>query len=283
MIDADSILMNEQGLVFKRIINTTQTSKTFVVEWTKYNELYSLTRYERSHYETKQIEIIRNLYHTNIINVYKVFTQEKYVYLLTDYCPIDVFRLVDTRGVFSQSKFVEMSHDIVSSVRNMHSKGICHCNIKPSNILFDKYGRVQLSDFSMAKKFDNTNTSEFIEFASRDMWHLGATFYFMLTGRLITDLYFDEEEAMTKDFSMIKFPSSVSQEVVNLVLCLLSSSTKSRPTIEAVVRSSIYSQFSSESLTAMKQPSFSATNSFTKIPVIVKPVLTKLVKPVPAH
>jgi serine/threonine protein kinase len=40
----------------------------------------------------------------------------------------------------------------------LHSRGIVHCNLKPSNIFVDSDGHLVLADFRLAKVFDATET-----------------------------------------------------------------------------------------------------------------------------
>lgn len=41
------------------------------------------------------------------------------------------------------------------AIRYMHQKGIIYRDIKPENILLDKYGHVKLADFGLAKNIKN--------------------------------------------------------------------------------------------------------------------------------
>ncbi|EAY22558.1 STE family protein kinase [Trichomonas vaginalis G3] len=277
MNDIDCDVMQSEGLAFKCVITTTKHGKVFLVEWLKYNQLFSLKRIERAHYEQNQINIIRNLYHFNIINVYKTFMREKYVYLLMDYCPLDIQRYIEQRGVLSESRFAEAAYSMLKSVSLMHSKRICHNNIRPSKFLLDKYGRVQISDFCNAAQYQENEESKFEHAQSVDSWSLGVTFYYMLTGRLITDLYFSEEEAMSKDFSHIKYPE-VSKECIRLISSCLNNNEKARPSVDELLSSPLFNPFRPVKMSASKQTAFSANTSLRAIPVIVKPVLTKVVK-----
>lgn len=273
----DCEVMQVEGLAYKRIITSTKYGKVFLVEWLKYNQLFSLQKIERSHYEQNAINIIRNLYHFNVIKVYKTYMREKFVYLLMDYCPFDVKRYIEERGILSESRFAEAAYYMIQSIRSMHSKRICHNSIRPSKFLVDKYGRVQISEFNHAVQYKNTEEKEFKHAKSVDVWGLGVTFYFMLTGRLITDLYFDEEIAMTKDFSHIIFPSNVSNECIHLITACLNNNEKSRASLDNLLESPLFQPFRPTKIGPTKQPSFSANNSMRSIPIIVKPVLTRLV------
>lgn len=278
MNDTDIELMTTEGLLFKRIIATTKHGKVFLVEWLKYNQVFTLKRIERSHYGSNRIDIIRSLYHSNIVNVYKTYLREKYIYLLMDYCPIDVHRFIEQRGVISESRFIEAAYSMLQSVQAMHSKSISHNNIRPSKFLLDKYGRIQISDFSNATQYDeSTQKKEFAHAKSVDVWCLGVTFYYMLTGLLITNLYFDHEDIMSKDFSQIKYPQGTSKDTIMLISECLNSCEKARPSVDCLFQSSIFTPLRPVKLGVTKKQSFSANTSLDAINIIVKPVLTKFV------
>ena len=53
-------------------------------------------------------------------------------------------------GVIELNKATSIAQDILAALESLHSSGILHRDVKPSNILFDSTGRAKLADFGIA-------------------------------------------------------------------------------------------------------------------------------------
>jgi eukaryotic-like serine/threonine-protein kinase len=144
------------------------------------------------------------LTHENIVRVYQASSDEEYYYLLMEYVDgSDIDKAMEKKKEFPYQEATQIILQIASALAFAHSKQIIHRDIKPSNILIDKNGKAKLCDFGLAKdlRVNSNLTSAGMVFGTpnfmspeqwfgakdltsqSDIFSLGATFYYMITGK----------------------------------------------------------------------------------------------------
>jgi len=63
------------------------------------------------------------------------------------------------QGLFREDLARVYTAEIISAVSHLHEKGIMHRDLKPENILMDVDGHVMLTDFGLAKEFEENTRS----------------------------------------------------------------------------------------------------------------------------
>lgn len=103
----------------------------------------------------KEVEILRVLSHPNIITMYDYFNEGGYFFIVLEYCSGKSLQdLIDSQPEILFDVKLDIIYDIASALRYCHLMKVAHRDIKLSNILFDRNGRVKIADFGISKILD---------------------------------------------------------------------------------------------------------------------------------
>ncbi len=150
------------------------------------------------------------LSHINIVNVYDIgkdmLNGKLIQYIVMEYVDGETLKdLIDREKVLDNHDIIDYSTQIAQALKSAHDSGIVHRDIKPQNILIDKYGLCKVTDFGIARVSSNatiTYTSSIlgtVHYISpeqakgkivdlkSDLYSLGAVMYEMATGRVPFD------------------------------------------------------------------------------------------------
>ena len=150
------------------------------------------------------------LTHVNIVSVYDIgedlIEGKKVHYTVMEYVDGETLKdKIDRDKVLSNHDIVDYSIQIAQALNQAHLSNIIHRDIKPQNILMDKYGLLKVTDFGIARVSTNatiTYTSsilgtvhyispeqakgKFVDEKS-DLYSLGVVMYEMATGKVPFD------------------------------------------------------------------------------------------------
>jgi len=155
----------------------------------------------------KEARTLASLDHPHIVSVIDVWEENGTVYYSMPYMPGGSLRdYVTTNGRMPEQKALRYVGQIASALKYMHEKEhLCHYDIKPANILLDRYDNAVLIDFGISKNYDsngNETSSTPVgmsegfapleqyqqmvnEFSpTSDVYALGATLFYLLMGKV---------------------------------------------------------------------------------------------------
>jgi serine/threonine protein kinase len=103
----------------------------------------------------REISILRELRHPNIVELKDVVCSENKLYLIFEYLELDL------RKYFEQQPNEYLDLELIKSFLNQllegiaycHSKKIIHRDLKPQNLLIDQSGSLKIADFGLARAF----------------------------------------------------------------------------------------------------------------------------------
>jgi hypothetical protein len=152
----------------------------------------------------REARLAARLDHPNVVAVFNlvVDSDTDSRWLVMEYVDgTTLSRLVRERGGLSPDEAAPLLRQAADALAAAHAAGIVHRDVKPSNILVDRSGRVKLTDFGIARISSDpsltqtgmvTGSPAYLppEVASGergdeavDVWSLGATIFYVLSGR----------------------------------------------------------------------------------------------------
>ena len=92
-----------------------------------------------------------------IVKLKYSFQDDYFLYLVMDYCPGgDLMNLLMKKDILTEDEAKFYTAEMILAVDSVHKLNCIHRDLKPDNILIDKRGHIQLSDFGLSKLSDKT-------------------------------------------------------------------------------------------------------------------------------
>ena len=161
--------MNFSNFEFLHIIGRGGFGKVWSVKSKKTNKHYALKQMSKVKIIDKKSiksinserELLSQLYSPFIVNMHYAFQDKEYLYLVMDLLSGGDLRYhISIHKKFSEEQTRFFICGIILSLEYIHSKGIIHRDIKPENLVLDEKGYIRLTDFGIAKKNLEDNSSE---------------------------------------------------------------------------------------------------------------------------
>ena len=199
MDEIDFEFLSANDLVFISIIAKGGYGIVYKVHSNRYNDDFALKRVPEARFKENEVECMKIIQSPHIVNLYNYYHFKNNVYLLMEYCPMCLAQLLMRYGgQMPYDDLIKYSREILLAIKSCHDIKMAHSDIKPSNFLIDKYGRVKVCDFGLSSVWtDNATSSHFkgsflfmapelfnhcpFDPFKTDVWALGVTFYFMAT------------------------------------------------------------------------------------------------------
>ncbi|KAJ1081815.1 hypothetical protein NDU88_001990 [Pleurodeles waltl] len=195
----------------KALIGRGSFSRVVRVEHKASKQPYAIKMIETKYREGREVceselNVLRRVRHTNIIQLIEVFETQERVYMVMELATGgELFDRIIAKGSFTERDATRVLQMVLEGVKYLHTLGITHRDLKPENLLYYHPGtdsKIMITDFGLAsarKKGDDClmkttcGTPEYIapEILVRkpytnsvDMWALGVISYILLSGTM---------------------------------------------------------------------------------------------------
>jgi len=155
----------------------------------------------------REAQALAKLNHSNIVGIFDFGQAGGFYYFLMEYVDGVTLRQLIEQKLIHPEEAQRIVIEICHALQYAHEEGLVHLDIKPSNILLDKKGRVKIADFGLARLIGRKDRGasggdgpaimgtppymapELVEKPRKvdgraDIYALGVVFYEMLTGEV---------------------------------------------------------------------------------------------------
>lgn len=189
----------------------------------------------------REVQIMKELSHPNIIKLYQVMETNSMVYLVSEYASNgEIFDYIARNGRMTEAMAKKKFWQILSAVEYCHNHHIVHRDLKAENLLLDEKMNVKIADFGFSNYYsvnDRLKTwcgsppyaaPEVFEGKNYvgpevDIWSLGVVLYVLVCGTLPFDgsnLQVLREHVLSGRFRIPYFMSSECEHLIRRMLIL---------------------------------------------------------------
>ena len=221
------------------------------------NPVNQASFYQQKEKFKKEALRLANLSHPNLVKVHELFEENGTAYFVMDYIDGESLRSkLNREGRLSESLVLKYMQQLLPALETAHRQNIWHLDIKPENIMVDKYYHVYLIDFGASKHIERNKSlttslalaytpgfcpPELLELSHEapenyiqtlkdigpwtDIYALGATMYNLLTDSIPPSsnrLYQNGRNAFM-------FPSNISSSTQDLIIWMMKPNRNERP------------------------------------------------------
>ncbi|KAK5111786.1 negative regulator of the PHO system [Meristemomyces frigidus] len=182
----------------------------------------------------REISLMKELKHTNIVSLYDVIHTENKLMLVFEFMDKDLKKYMDSyhsptnpsapRGALDPDVIKSFMYQLLLGIAFCHDNRVLHRDLKPQNLLINTSGQLKLADFGLARAFGipvNTFSNEVVTLwyrapdvllgsrtynTSIDIWSAGCIMAEMYTGRPLFPGTTNEDQ-LQKIFRLMGTPS----------------------------------------------------------------------------
>lgn len=195
----------------------------------------------------EEARLLANLNHPNLVPVYDAGTDGARAFLVMQLVNGPSLRGILGRGPIPPAVVIRLGAQLASTLAYVHSRGVLHRDVKPSNVLLGERGKPYLTDFGLARLIGAggiTRSGEMVGTAAylspeqvrgdhvgpvADVYSLGLVLLECVTGK-IEYRGTEMESALARLSRQPRIPAEVPQQLGDIIAAMTARSPLSRPT-----------------------------------------------------
>ncbi|XP_048334970.1 uncharacterized protein LOC107433847 isoform X2 [Ziziphus jujuba] len=135
-----------------RLCREKATGNVYAMKKLKKSEMLRRGQVEHVKAERNLLAEVDSAY---IVKLYCSFQDDEFLYLIMEYLPGgDMMTLLMRKDILTEDEARFYVGETVLAIESIHKHNYIHRDIKPDNLLLDRYGHMKLSDFGLCKPLD---------------------------------------------------------------------------------------------------------------------------------
>ncbi|OHT14993.1 hypothetical protein TRFO_42776 [Tritrichomonas foetus] len=152
--------MNEFGYTYIKPVGSGGSATCYLVHSKKYDMFFVCKKIEiksQTNSNTYELEALKQLDHPQIIHMYNYKQLDNKLYIFLEYCLNgSLHEYVQNKHMITEEQLIAICYTLLKGLVYVHSQNCAHLDIKPVNLLVDKYGRAKIADFGISRFVDST-------------------------------------------------------------------------------------------------------------------------------
>jgi protein-serine/threonine kinase len=144
-----------------RLVQKTDTGKIYAMKTLKKAEMFK--KDQLAHVRAER-DVLAESDSPWVVQLFYSFQDPNYLYLIMEFLPGgDLMTMLIKYDTFSDDVTRFYMAECVLAIEAIHQLGFIHRDIKPDNILIDKYGHIKMSDFGLSTGFHKNHDSAYYQ------------------------------------------------------------------------------------------------------------------------